>query len=211
MSRKERRIKHKKNTNRIINLAIINVILIAVIYLSFYANKEKKNKNQEMYSTEKLSVENSDLSNNILKTEIVIPKEKIQEKYKNYDVSAKLEIPKIGLETYILATFSKEALNVSVTKFWGPSPNTIGNFCIAGHNFKNKNMFSKLKKLEIGDRFFLVDNKVGKLEYEVYEIYVVEPKDVGCLSQETNGKREITLITCTSDSKKRIIVKAREI
>ena len=72
-------------------------------------------------------------------------------------------------------------------------------------------MFSKLKKIEIGDEIFLIDNKYGKLEYKVYEIYVVEPKNVRCLSQETNGKREITLITCTSDSKKRIIVKAREI
>jgi len=72
-------------------------------------------------------------------------------------------------------------------------------------------MFSKLKKIEIGDKVILEDNKNGRIEYEVYGIYKVDPKDVRCLSQETRGKKEVTLITCTSDSKKRIIVKSREI
>ena len=65
--------------------------------------------------------------------------------------------------------------------------------------------------MEIGDKIILEDNTNGRGEYEVYEIYRVEPDDVNCLSQETNGKKEVTLITCTSDSKKRIIVKSREI
>ena len=72
-------------------------------------------------------------------------------------------------------------------------------------------MFSKLKKIEIGDKVILEDNKNGRIEYEVYEIYKVDPSDVTCLSQETKGNKELTLITCTSDSKKRIIVKSREI
>lgn len=50
----------------------------------------------------------------------------------------------------------------------------------------------------------------GKIEYEVYDLYKVEPEDVSCLSQETNNTKEVTLITCTSNSKQRIIVKARE-
>ena len=72
-------------------------------------------------------------------------------------------------------------------------------------------MFRNLKKLKIGDRLFILDNKVGKVEYEIYDLYKVIPEDVSCLSQETNGKKEVTLITCTTDSKERIIVKALEI
>lgn len=41
-------------------------------------------------------------------------------------------------------------------------------------------------------------------------MYVVEPENVSSTSQKTNGKREITLITCTDDSVNRVIVKARE-
>ena len=44
-----------------------------------------------------------------------------------------------------------------------------------------------------------------------YDKYVVDPTDVSCTSQNTDGRREITLITCTNDSKQRVIVKAREI
>ena len=139
------------------------------------------------------------------------PKEEVIEEYKGYQVIAKLEIPTINLETYILQKYSEETLNISVTKFWGANPNTAGNFCIAGHNFKNENMFRNLKKLKIGDRLFISDNKVGKVEYEIYDLYKVIPEDVSCLSQETNGKKEVTLITCTTDSKERIIVKALEI
>jgi len=101
-------------------------------------------------------------------------------------------------------------LNVSVTKFLGANANEPGNFCIAGHNFKNKNMFHNLKELEIGDEFKVKDNKVGIVNYEIYNIYTVVPEDVSCLSQNTNGEREVTLITCTNDSKKRIIIKSRE-
>ena len=130
--------------------------------------------------------------------------------YKGYDVISKLEIPKINLETYILKKYSVETLNISVVKFWGANPNMPGNFCVAGHNFKNKNMFHDLKDLQIGDNLFVIDNNIGKVEYEIYKIYKVLPEDVSCLSQEKNGEKHITLITCTNNSKERIIVKAKE-
>ncbi len=139
------------------------------------------------------------------------PKEKIIEEYKGYKVEAKLEIPEISLETYVLKEFSSNALNISVTKFWGANANCIGNFCIAGHNFKNSNMFHNLKKLNIGDKIIITDNNIGKVEYQIYQIDIVLPANVDCLDQETNGKRTVTLITCTNDSAKRIIVKAKEI
>ena len=53
------------------------------------------------------------------------------------------------------------------------------------------------------------DNR--KIEYAVYDKYEVLPEDDSCTNQNTNGKKEVTLITCTNDSKKRVIVKAREI
>ncbi|MCI8277202.1 MAG: sortase [Clostridia bacterium] len=52
--------------------------------------------------------------------------------------------------------------------------------------------------------------RCGKVEYKIYDKYEVFPENISCLSQETYGKREITLITCTTSSKKRIIIKARE-
>lgn len=213
MSRKERR---KRKQKRLLNFIIFLGAISAIIYISIELYREQY-LNNNSYEIKKLFINeySSDYNeeNNLLEDtnkEITYPKETIQETYKGYDVIAKLEIPKIDLETYVI-NFSESALNISVTKFWGDEPNKVGNFCIAGHNFKNKNMFHNLKKLQIGDTIILKDNNTGNVEYEVYNIYTVIPEDVSCISQDTNGKKEVTLITCTNDSKKRIIVKAREI
>lgn len=139
------------------------------------------------------------------------PKVEIEKTYKGYHVCAKLEIPSISLVTNVLKNYSTSALNVSATKFWGVDPNQIGNFCVAGHNFKNKNMFRNLKKLNVGDKLFVTDEKIGKVEYEIFDIYKVFPEDTSCLTSSVAGEREVTLITCTNDSKQRIIVKAKEV
>ena len=123
----------------------------------------------------------------------------------------KIEIPKIELDTYILAETNEDSLNQSVTKLCGPEVNKIGNLCITGHNYNRKTMFGKLKKLEMGDSIFITDRKGGKIEYRVYQIDKVNSKEVSCLSQETEMEKEITLITCTTGALKRLIVKAVEV
>ena len=102
-------------------------------------------------------------------------------------------------------------LKISPTKFWGPDPNEVGNFCIVGHNYRNEKFFSKVPTLETGDIIELTDLSGRTINYRVYNKYEVDPTDVSCTSQLTNGQKEVTLITCTNDSSKRVIVKAREV
>ena len=45
--------------------------------------------------------------------------------------------------------------------------------------------------------------------YKVYDKYIVDETDMRCTSQETNGKIELTLITCDNDNTKRLVVKCR--
>ena len=45
--------------------------------------------------------------------------------------------------------------------------------------------------------------------YKVYDKYIVDETDMRCTEQETNGKIELTLITCDNDNTKRLIVKCR--
>lgn len=189
----------------LINLVLASMILAIVFWIVIEYYQEKKIEESD-YESQKLNTTSE--QTNIENKEY--PKEEIDQEYKGYEVCAKLEIPAISLETDVLKTYSTEALKISVTKFWGADPNTVGNFCIAGHNFKNKNMFSNLKELEIGDNLFIIDNEVGRVEYEIYNIYKVNPEDITCLNQDTNNQKEVTLITCTNDSSQRIIVKARE-
>lgn len=216
----------KRKRSIVINVFIVCITSWIIVEIMLNDYSEKEIKEESMYNMQSLGilVEENTISSNSISEEnnVVIEKEeifeeqqelieeKVIEDYKGYKVIAKLQIPNIALETYVLEEYSNKALNISVTKFWGSNPNEIGNLCIAGHNFQNKNMFHNIRRLKKGDNIFLTDNKTGKLQYTVYDIYKVFPEDVSCLSQETNGKKEITLITCTNDSKKRIIIKARE-
>lgn len=193
----------KKSKIIIINLFLISIVFIILVFVLFDIYKENKI-GKSNYNVQGVS---TNLNKNEEKKYV---KEDVLLEYKGYKVISKLEIPKIDLETYVLEKYLEETLNVSVVKFYGANPNEIGNFCIAGHNFKNKNMFRNLKNLSIGDNLFIIDNKKGRVEYEIFDIYIVNPKDVACLSQETKGEKQVTLITCTNDSKERIIVKARE-
>lgn len=134
-----------------------------------------------------------------------------------YVVDGRIEIPKINVEYPILSGETKSEqeteslLKMSPLKFHGPEINAVGNYCIVGHNYRNSKFFSKVPTLQNGDIIKITDTSGKVVEYSVYTKYNVVPTDVSCTSQETNGKTEITLITCTNDSKERVIVKARAI
>ena len=188
-------------------LIIFMSILSLSIFLKTKERNESLNKPYNFFSNQTII---NNVNNEIIK-ESKYPQEEILETYNGYKVCAKLVIPQISLETNVLADYSESALKNSVVKFWGVEPNNVGYFCIAGHNFKIKNMFSKLKDLKLGDKLFITDSKIGKIEYEIFKIDIVLPEDVSCLKAITENEREVTLITCTIDSKKRIIVKAKEV
>ena len=202
-----RKIRLLINITLLIIMISITIWLITNIYEEKMIQKRSKNLEEQIQvdkiSSSTIATDEKQQNFENKNTEISIPLE-----WKGYDVSAKLEIPSIKLETYILKNYSEHALQISVVKFWGANPNEIGNFCVVGHNYQNNHMFKNLYKLKIGDSIFVSDNKNGKLEYRVNDMYTVLPKQINCLSQKTNGKRELTLITCTKDSKERIIIKA---
>ena len=131
--------------------------------------------------------------------------------YQGYKVSAELTIPKINLSTYVFEEYDEEAMWLCPTKYFGPEPNEIGNYCIAAHNYNKENMFNHIIELTEGDKIILSDNKNGSVIYKVYDVYKVEPDQTEVLSQQTEGNTDITLITCSDYSSKRIIVKARKI
>lgn len=128
-----------------------------------------------------------------------------------YSTVAMISIPKIDVNYPVLAETSEALLKVAPCKFWGPNPNEVGNFCIVGHNYRNRKFFSKVITLVVGDRIELTDLSGRVITYQVYDKYTVDPEDVKCTSQLTNGRKEVTLITCTNDSKQRVVLKTREI
>ena len=166
--------------------------------LSSYPENSLNAQNMQVASENELAQNNENRENDV----------NLPEKYKGYDVDAKLEIPKIDLDTYVFAEYDEDAMWLCPTKYYGPKPNEAGNYCIAAHNYNKENMFDKIIKLKEGDAIYLSDNENGKQEYSVYAVYKVEPDNTKPLSQETNGDKEVTLITCSDYSSLRIIIKA---
>ena len=137
---------------------------------------------------------------------------KYTDEYGNtYTYESILSIPSLGIEYPVLSETSEELLKISINKFWGGSPNSVGNYCIVGHNYKSGKMFGKLSQMKSGDTIKLTDLSGKTLEYKVYDRYVVDPENVACTSQITNGLKEVTLITCTNAGKQRLIIKCREV
>lgn len=128
-----------------------------------------------------------------------------------YSTIGIVSIPSINVYYPILSTTTTELLKISPCKFWGPNPNEVGNLCIVGHNYKNSKFFSNVPNLENGDMIDITDLSGTTITYIVYDKYVVDPDNVACTSQMTNGKKEITLITCTNDCAQRYIIKAKAI
>ena len=128
-----------------------------------------------------------------------------------YTTEAIITIPKIDITYPVLSETSDELLEISVNKYWGPKPNEVGNYCVVGHNYKNGKMFGRLHELENGDIVELEDLTGKTVKYKVYNKYIVEPTDTSCTSQLTNGRKELTSITCTNYGTQRLVVKCREV
>ncbi len=202
------------------NIKTVLILFFTIIFIVFLIINSTSENNVDNIENNNTSV--NDLSNitNENKTTDAITTSTITNTISQSDVLievngemviGKLEIPKINLVTYILPETTEETLNKSVTKLCGPKVNGVGNLCVTGHNYYKDNMFGNLKEIDINDKIYLTDNNGNKIEYGVYEICKVYPEEVECLSQDTKGEREVTLITCTTGAVKRLIVKAVEI
>lgn len=206
MAKKAKR--YKKKTHKIIFIIVAIILCIGIsVVVNYFIGKSIENKNEVEPQPENAVVQESNLATNEEQAEEDITQ------VGGYAVIGKIKIPKIELEDVILEKTTDDSLNLGLTKFWGPEMNEIGNFSITGHNYKidRSELFSKLDNLIVGDTFSLEDQKGRTVTYKVYKKYTVDPKDTTPIDQNKDGKREVTLITCTKGAKKRIIIKAREV
>lgn len=193
---------------------LIIIIISAVIMIYKIKTKPKYDEKlyKEIYSEYEDIIENSKHETNIVNTNNITKDNTIyivqNANGDSYKVSATINIPKINISYPIISEVTEENLKIAPSKLYGPEPNQVGNFCIVGHNYRDKTQFSKLSVLENGDIVELTDRKNHKLRYKVYDKYKVEETDLDCTSQETKGQIELTLITCTNSSKnKRLVIK----
>lgn len=131
--------------------------------------------------------------------------------YKGFAVVGTIQIPAINIKYPILEKNTKKSLETSVVLMYTSNGlNEVGNSVIIGHNYRNGTMFSNVKKLEKGDIIYITDMLGRKVKYTIYDMYRTSGNDGKYITRNTEGKREISLSTCTDDSKARTIVLAKE-
>lgn len=131
--------------------------------------------------------------------------------YEGYEVKGTIEIPATKVNYPILDAITKKSLNVAIGLVpYGPGINQVGNTILYGHNFRNGTFFSNNKKLKNGDEVFITDQNGERVKYIIYNIYQTTANDAEYMTRDTEGRREISLQTCTDDSKNRIIIWAAE-
>lgn len=110
-----------------------------------------------------------------------------------------INIPRINVELPIYHGTSERVLNVAVGHVEGTSlpVGGEGNHCVlsAHRGLPSAKLFTNLDKLTEGDTFTItILDRV--LTYEVDQIRIVEPREIGELDM-VQGKDYVTLLTCT--------------
>lgn len=125
---------------------------------------------------------------------------------RNYATVGKIEIPKTNINYPVYEQIARVTLEAGVAIAYGPGLNQSGNTVIYGHNFRNGKFFSNNKKLVSGDKIYISDLDGNRLEYRIYSVYYTTPTDANYMVRDTEGKREISLQTCSDDNSRRLIV-----
>ena len=211
--------KYSKVLTVILILIIIAVIgLVAYLGYNYYKKNKTESDAEEFVSTftdtltETTDTDSTSSDENVLVDEGTSSTSATKTTYKGFEVLGTIEIPATDVEYPVLAKLSAKALDTAVVAAY-PSPaelNTEGNVVIMGHNYRNGTFFSNNGKLTSGDKIYITDLNGNKVTYVIYSVFEATETDTSFYNRDTDGKKEITLSTCTDDSSARIIVLAAE-
>ena len=112
-----------------------------------------------------------------------------------------LEIEKINKRLPVWNSTSSVALRYGAGLYENSvKPGQNGNSAILGHNMKNSTLFSKLYKLETGDKVRFIKLNGEALDYRVDKIEIVyKTKLAGYVDSGASKTPQLTLVTCAND------------
>ena len=205
----------------IIIIAIIGII--GFLGYKYYKTYVTKNSSEEFVDTfgkdttdseKKNENDNSDITFDGVEqgdTSGTSSSEGKKKQYNGFDVAGTIEIPATNVKSPVLEQYeySPKALETSVVVLYGVGLNQVGNTTIAGHNYRNNLFFSNNKKLKVGDKIYITDSTGKRLPYTIYDKFEAAENESDYITRDTQGAIEISLTTCTDDSKARTIILAR--
>lgn len=216
--------------SKLLTVVLVITIIAVIILLGFFAYDVYKKYYIEKESEEAVSRFEGEISNNTKQQDTNTITNNVEPildlnsldnntttsssgkgvKYKGFNVIGTIEIPKTNIKYPILEQVSIKALEASISYIYGPGLNQVGNTVLVGHNYRNGTFFSNNKKLSNGDKIYITDTSGKRVTYTVYKKYETSASDFDYATRDTKGKREISLSTCTNDSKKRLVIWAKE-
>lgn len=134
--------------------------------------------------------------------------------YNDAKVIGIIEIPSLNVKYPIFDKDNTETLNIGTAAIYPDDVenrlNKPGNVVIAGHNYRNNKMFSKLHTLKNGDLIYIEDNSGKRLAYKVYNNYTANYTDFTYATRPVDdGVAEISLSTCTNNVNTRTVIWAK--
>lgn len=211
--------------SKVLTIILIIIVIAVVILLGFFgydiykkfsSKKSAQEVVNEFYNSvsQDANSESDDtvlpiLNEELVETSSTSGKKKVM--YEGYNVVGTIEIPAISLKYPILERVTSESIENSVAVLQpSAGPNKVGNTTIVGHNYRNGSFFGSNDKLVIGDKIYITDLEGTKIKYNIYNIYTTTPDDADYMTRDTKGKREVSLSTCTDNSKDRLVIWAIE-
>lgn len=191
-------------------LIIIGVIIMLIpTFTDFYLKSKVKESVKEIVEMEAIELENNsnneaDFDYSIIE-DIEVTNTLLNENKVNKDlIIGQLTIPSINLNIPVFKGINNTNLLAGSATMREDQIMGKGNYPIAGHYSKNKNvLFGALMDVKIGDTIKLTDKKTI-YEYKVYEASVVPDTAVYYIDDEISdiqGKPVISLMTCYYSSK----------
>jgi len=191
---------------------IIFILIMGILVAGVFGGKK-------VYSSFISNVNNTKTEK---KDDDIVIKENMPNNLYGYKVLGKITIETKNYSGYILEAYDNtiqnennseisekitDALKKGLVRLYGDKINEKGNFTIIGHN--EDEYFSVLSNLSVGESFMINTVSNQEKKYIITEIKEVEPTDLNVMLPNKEYT-EVTLITCTSGSNKRLVVKALE-
>ena len=160
---------YKKIFNIQFFLSIIAIIIISSVFLYYKISLNDKEDFSNLlinnYSITQLYSDNSDNSNNTSTSQL-----------EPNNIIGIIDIPVLNISYPIFNGLTDELLKTSPCKFFGDFPSTNSNkfnLCIAGHNYVDYKLFSRLNELDINDLITIYDLSGNFKTYKIYDIYFI--------------------------------------
>ncbi|MFP3414349.1 class A sortase [Bacillus sp. SIMBA_074] len=162
------------------------------------AKKEKVLQKKQSVTKEKVTYNFEDVTP-------ISMKDIVKAANKKMSVVATIKVPSVKINLPIMEGVSNTAMSVGAGTLKPNQEIGKGNYAMASHNMNNpKLLFSPLDRVKKGASIYLSD---GQKDYEhvVTEKRIIDAREVDVI-EDKEGKNLVTLITCNTNGKKRLLV-----